>query len=203
LNATGCANLDCLRSVPAPALADASQATFKLGFASGDYGYGDFFYGPYVDGTIVRDLLSEEFRKGHFTSVPLLTNRDAYEGVLFSNLNETSITQELLDLENLFPYAKQSFFNRLFQLYPSSTFNSTLFQRQQIFGDFIITCPTYYMATAVADSGRQVYKMVFDAGSELHGSLSPFLETQSLNGINLPMNVASSCGANVFTKRKF
>jgi carboxylesterase type B len=191
LNVTGCSNLECLRSLPAAILANASQATYSVGYAAGDYGFGDFFYGPYVDGAVIRDLPSQEFKKGHFTKVPLLTNREGYEGTLFSNQNETNMTQEVLDLNTLFPYAKQSFFNRLFELYPSSNFNSTFFQRSQLFGDFIICCPTYYMSTAVSDSGNLVYKLIFDAGAENHGSLIPFTETINLNGMKVLSEVVS------------
>lgn len=182
LNTTGCGNLDCLRSVPESVLANASQATYILGYNNGEYGFGDFYYGPYVDGSIIRDLPSQEFKRGHFTKVPLLTNREGYEGITFSNPNETSVTQETVDLESLFPNAKQSFFNRLYELYPSSDFNSTFYQRAQLFGDFIISCPTYYMASAVSDSGNPVYKLIFDAGAQVHGSLIPFTETVNLEG---------------------
>ena len=182
LNTSGCSNLDCLRSLPSTVLANASQDTYILGSNAGEYGFGDFYYVPYVDGSLIRDLPSQEFKRGHFTKVPLLTNREGYEGISFSNRNETTEIQETLDLEILFPNAKQSFFNRLYELYPSSDFNSTFYQRAQLFGDFIINCPTYYMATAVSDSGNPVYKLIFDAGTQLHGSLVPFTETVNLNG---------------------
>lgn len=44
------------------------------------------------------------------------------------------------DLQQIFPYAKESFFNRLYQLYPASDFNSTFFRRAEIYGDYIINC---------------------------------------------------------------
>lgn len=44
------------------------------------------------------------------------------------------------DLQTIFPYAKQSFFNRLYQLYPASDFNSTFFRRARLYGDYIIDC---------------------------------------------------------------
>lgn len=46
-----------------------------------EYGYGDFYFGPTVDGTFIRDLPSNEFQNGHFAKVPLITNRDGYEGM--------------------------------------------------------------------------------------------------------------------------
>lgn len=86
------------------------------------------------------------------------------------------ITSDAMDL---FPYAKQSFFDRLYQLYPRDSYNSTFFQRQQFFGDFIINCPTYYMATATADAGLATYKLVFNAGSQLHGATGVFIYSSS------------------------
>ncbi|MCJ1476292.1 hypothetical protein MMC13_004958 [Lambiella insularis] len=177
LNSSGCSDLNCLRSLSSTDLGIATNATYTLGYADALYGYGDFFYGPVVDGTIIRDLPSNEFKQGHFAKVPLFTAREGYEGYIFSNQSETTTVEETTDFGTLFPYAKQSFFTRLYELYPSSAFNSTLFQRQQVFGDVLISCPTYYVATAVSDWGLPVYKLVFDAGNELHAALNPFVES--------------------------
>ena len=171
--------------LPAQKLANASTESYEVAYARGDYGYGDFYYGPYVDGVVIRDLPSQEFKQGHFTQVPLLTNREGYEGYIFSNPNETTTTQEIQDLATLFPNAKKSFFTRLFELYPRSDFNSTLFQRQTLFGDFVINCPTFYVASAVSDAGKPVYKMVFDAGTQIHGALQSFVESTNINGTDI------------------
>lgn len=83
-----------------------------------------------------------------------------------------------MDAMNLFPFAGPAFFSRLYQLYPRSDYNSTFYQRQSWFGDFIINCPTYYMAfNAVERNANRsaVFKLTFAAGSELHGSTTPFL----------------------------
>jgi hypothetical protein len=99
--------------------------------------------------------------------------------------------EEMIDLQKLFPDATKSFMNRLFDLYPASKFNSTFFQRQQLFGDFIINCPTYFMSRAVSDSGNPAYILIFYAGNELHGALIPFTETVNLKGIY--MNAIQYC----------
>ncbi|KAL3425572.1 carboxylesterase family protein [Phlyctema vagabunda] len=182
LNFTSCGDLECLRGVPEAELANATGTVSQVAYEAGFYGYGDFYFGPYVDGTVVLDLPSEQFKKGNFAKVPLLTDREGYEGTLFSNPNEVTIEQATAGLEILFPNAEGSFFTRLFQLYPSSDFNSTFFQRQQIFGDFIINCPTYYMASAVSDLGIPAYKMIFNAGRQTHGSLGDFITSVELNG---------------------
>ncbi|KAF2102205.1 alpha/beta-hydrolase [Rhizodiscina lignyota] len=174
LQASDCHDLQCLRSLPADELALATQTSYILGYTAKNYGYGDFYYGPTVDGTVVRDLPSNEYKQGHFTKVPLITDREGFEGYTFSNLSESTAAEETADLESLFPGWTPSFLKRLYSLYPRSDFNSTFFQRQTIFGDFIISCPTYYMATAVSDY-KPTYKMIFDAGTEMHGATQPYL----------------------------
>lgn len=107
--------------------------------------------------------------------MPLLINHEQYEGYMFSNQSETTMEEETTDLENLFPNANATFFARLYELYPASEFNNTFWQRQQIFGDFIINCPTYYMASASASRKLPTWKMIFDAGTKVHNAIQPFL----------------------------
>ena len=180
LDATSCSNLNCLRNQPTQTLIDAMQTTLNVSYAlegagSGYYYWGDFYFGPSVDGNIIRDLPSNEFKQGHFTKVPLLVNHDQYEGYNYSPMNDTTQEAVTADLQTIFPYAKSSFFTRLYELYPSSDFNSSFFQRAQIYGDYIIDCPTYYMATATSDWGLPTWKLIFNAGTQKHGATSPFL----------------------------
>lgn len=93
-------------------------------------------------------------------------------------MSETSQTEETLGAEALFSSAGPAFFSRLYDLYPASDFNSTFFQRQTWFGDFIINCPTYYMASNAVDRNTNrsaIFKLTFAAGSQLHGATVPFL----------------------------
>ena len=66
LNATGCQSLACMRQVPESQLLTAQQNAYNRAYRQ-YYGYGDFYFGPTVDGTIIRDLPSYEFQRGHFT----------------------------------------------------------------------------------------------------------------------------------------
>lgn len=87
-------------------------------------------------------------------------------------------TAETMDARNLFPFGGPAFFSRLYELYPRSNFNSTFYQRQTWFGDFIINCPTYYMASNAVDrntNSSAVFKLTFAAGSQLHGATVDFL----------------------------
>ena len=54
LEGTGCAGLKCLRNKTTEELIQARQGSFEEGFKEGWYGHGDFYFGPSVDGDIVR-----------------------------------------------------------------------------------------------------------------------------------------------------
>ncbi|SMY21325.1 unnamed protein product [Zymoseptoria tritici ST99CH_1A5] len=166
-----CDDLQCLRSLDSDRLEVASAKTYF----DGETGYGDYYYGPSVDGSIIRDLPSNELKQGHFSKVPLLTDHARYEGTIFTDKASTTEVQVTDDAHHLFPYAGQDFFDRLYQLYPLDAYNSTFFQRQQFFGDFIISCPTYYMASASADAGLPTYKLIFDAGTQQHEATFDFI----------------------------
>lgn len=97
------------------------------------------------------------------------------EGYNYGNQSITTAAETQNDLQTLWPVAKKSFFDRLYQLYPLESYNSTFWQRQYIFGDYIINCPTYYMASAMADYGLPAYKLIFNAGTQLHGATAPFI----------------------------
>ncbi|KAF2094927.1 carboxylesterase, partial [Rhizodiscina lignyota] len=191
LDAAGCTNITCLRGLSEDDLAQAQENSLTAGYAAGHYGWGDFYYGPYVDGVIIQDLPSNDFKRGHFSKasrtqeqVPLMTNHDGYEGFNYRDKNISTMQDVVTGFESLFPTATPSFFKRLFELYPASNYNSSFFQSAGIFGDYIIDCPTYYMATAASDY-VPVWKMIFDAGTQLHGADKDFLFNTSFGGMCL------------------
>lgn len=119
------------------------------------------------------------------------------QGVIFSNASINAESEVQPDLSLVWPAATPSFISQALSLYPLSDFqgsfltnpilsvyssldpplagDSVFYQRASIFGDFIIDCPTRYMAQAVASYNVPVYKLRFAAGSELHGATAPFL----------------------------
>jgi len=91
MHAAKCQNITCLRAVPDGVLAAASQQTYIMGYFAKPkpwYGYGDYYYGPVVDGKSILDLPSREFHLGRFTPVPLLVSRDRYEGIVSDLLQD-------------------------------------------------------------------------------------------------------------------
>jgi carboxylesterase type B len=134
LSSANCSTLKCLQTLPEETLKQATQATYISAYAAKEYGYGNFYYGPFVDGDIIRDLPSREFRAGHFAKVPTWTSREGYEGFTFSNQSMTTVEEETDDLRVQFPYASEEFLEGLFELYPQDQFNSTFWQRLTWFG---------------------------------------------------------------------
>ncbi|KAJ4305019.1 hypothetical protein N0V90_000548 [Kalmusia sp. IMI 367209] len=188
LASANCSTLVCLQGLSEERLQEATQATYISAYADEAYGYGNFYYGPYVDGDLIRGLPSQEFRAGHFAKVPLWTSREGYEGFTFSNQSMTSLEEETEDLRIQFPYAKESFIDDIFKLYPRQAFNSTFWQRLTWFGDFSINCPTYYVASSLANAKVPVYKQIFNVGTQKHGATGPYLSD---------LDYASEPGANV------
>ncbi|KAF2794138.1 alpha/beta-hydrolase [Melanomma pulvis-pyrius CBS 109.77] len=187
---SGCDDVDCLRAVSEGDLKAATQATYKKAYAAGDYGYGNFYYGPYVDGALIRDLPSREFKKGHFTKIPVLVTREKYEGFTFSNQSITTSLEESLDLKVQFPIADDDFVEKVFNMYPRNAFNSSFWHRQTWFGDFSINCPTHYIASTLSTAGLNVWKEVFNAGSGLHGGTQPFFtDDPEAAGVNVTLAI--------------
>ncbi|THY81075.1 hypothetical protein D6C95_09241 [Aureobasidium pullulans] len=180
LSASNCSTLTCLRSLSEEALTNAIDASYEIGYAQGLYTYGDFYHGPAVDGRIIQDLPSRELEAG----------------------NSAKTT---LKLYTLWPSAGSAFYRRIDQLYPVGSFagsffnnpffnstiisflssshisglsaNSIFWRTQAIYGDFIINCPTYQLATAFSDAGLPVYKMIFRASTQIHGASATFLNS--------------------------
>jgi carboxylesterase type B len=140
LNLAGCTNVNCLRALPASQLQSIHQQSYITGYGEAGAAYGVFYYGPVVDGRFLLELPHDAFKAGRFYDVPLIVDRDGYEGVDFTNTSLTTQAEETADAEILFPAAGPAFFSRLYQLYPASNFNSTFYQRAQWFGDMIIEC---------------------------------------------------------------
>jgi carboxylesterase type B len=130
-----------MRGLSSEHLQQVNQQSYSAAYGQPGYASGDFYYGPVVDGRFIRELPDQAYKYGRFYNDPLLVDRDAYEGYIFTQPNLTaSQAIETADAQILFPFAGQSFFSWLYQLYPASEFNSTVSQRATWFGDVIINC---------------------------------------------------------------
>jgi carboxylesterase type B len=107
--------------------------------------------------------------------VPLLTSKNRYEGFYFTNNSLQTENDVTTDLQVIFPKADRQFFHTLFKLYPRSDYNSTFYQRVEIFGDFTIKCPTMWLMEAVQKKSNGNYKLVFNAGHQQHAATNDFI----------------------------
>lgn len=128
LNETGCSDLPCLRSLDYTTLSNAIQSTYISGYAEKQYGYGDFDYGPTVDGHIIRELPSLAFPAGRYSKVPMLVDHDALEGEIFTNYSVTTNAEVVADLHKPWPKAGSRFFAGLDKYYPLSDFGASFLQ---------------------------------------------------------------------------
>lgn len=98
LNAANCADINCLRGLSETDLTRVGQADFNNSYPGPGDGYGTFWFGPVVDGEFLRDLPDIAFKKGDYYKVPLMVDREGYEGYIFSNMSQTTQVEETLDV---------------------------------------------------------------------------------------------------------
>ncbi|KAF6800976.1 triacylglycerol lipase [Colletotrichum sojae] len=175
--------------------------------------YGLFYYCPTIDGETVLGSLVEQFRAGNFSKVPVLVDRDMFEGPTFTSMTLSTGNQLLADLRTVWQTVPDAVIRDVVEPYPSSTYNSSLVrstpwfnaltggynvsttfvQRQAIFRASIVDCPSTTIVQASVDAGQKAYKMVFQAGSQLHGATAPYLWSK-----NIGLDGASTLGATSF-----
>lgn len=158
--------------MPAASLKNAAQRAADKAYREGAFPYGLFYWGPTLDGTIIRDYPLNEFQNGHFTKVPLMVDHSSYEAWLFVNASVKTDEEVTELLEKLWPTADDNYIEEVFQQYPSSTYNATIMdglalaanasdayaRMNAIFGDITINCATAYVAEAVTKPGLTAYK---------------------------------------------
>lgn len=98
LEAAGCDGVACLRGLSEAEVTAAGQADFNNSYPGTGDGYGSFWFGPVVDGEFLQSLPDEAFKRGEYYKVPLLVDRDGYEGYDFSNSSQTNQVEETVDV---------------------------------------------------------------------------------------------------------
>ncbi|KAL1957344.1 hypothetical protein VTO42DRAFT_6133 [Malbranchea cinnamomea] len=205
LSASGCTDLNCLRHLSIDDLRSATDLATAVAYNHSQFPYGAFYWAPAVDGRTIRDYPLKEFRNGRFSKIPVLVDHDAYEGFYFTNPDTNSEQEIAATLTTLWQTANRSFVERVMQLYPVEQFNASLLddlkalpvltgpgsenptvsdsfgRLQAIVAHTTIDCSTYAIAAAVASAGLSAYKMVFNAGNQLHGATIPFLYSSYIN----------------------
>jgi carboxylesterase type B len=219
LEASNCQNLECLRELPIKELVKAGDKSHTTARKAQELASGLFYWGPTVDGTIIKDFPLNEFDNGHFSKVPLLTDRNEFEGVVFTNFSLTNTDDVIEDLSVVWPDKPRSTLVKLLNMYPATLYNGVILQdimlvsilklikginsitqwltgktilpdavmqRQAIFGDVLINCPSNYIANGVSAAGLDAYKMVFNAGIKIHGATTFYLFNEMTTSKSIP-----------------
>jgi acetylcholinesterase len=157
-----------LRALPSEALvrANAQQIAY-------DSAYGQYIYGPVVDGLFAPLQPGQLLAQGRFDKdVRVMVGHNANEGVYFTP--PYVVSNEALDaqVKSAFPGAPQSSIDTITQtLYPP-VFNGsypykTQYERASLItAEAIFTCNTNYLSTAL---GNQTYSYLFAVPPALHG----------------------------------
>ncbi|KAI5361172.1 Putative carboxylesterase, type B, carboxylesterase type B, active, alpha/Beta hydrolase [Septoria linicola] len=134
-------------------------------------GYGQFTWGPAVDGVFVPQLPGQSLAKGQFAKdIKLLIGHNANEGLLFtspyiSNASAyESYIDTLLPTVSSFPLYKNYIVNTL---YPASSYPDSISRASQTVADAAFVCNTFYLDKAFKN---QTYAYLFAVPPALHGS---------------------------------
>ncbi|GJC85872.1 lipase 2 [Colletotrichum liriopes] len=201
LEESDCADLICLRRAPTGALNAAAWRAWSTALGASETIYGLFYFGPAIDGDSILGLPTDEFRAGNFSAVPVLVDRDMHEGPYFTPLTVYTEEDLLTALKALWQTVSDSTIKSILELYPPSVYNSSLVastdwfdalapgfdasaawvQMQAIFGASIVDCPSTTIVQSVIDAGQRAWKMVFEAGIQLHGATMPYLWSEDID----------------------
>ena len=128
-----CSSLSCLRNLSVSDLQRATVTSYQTAYSARQYAYGTFYWGPAVDGHAIPDYPTAAFRDGKFTKVPVLVDRDGFEGVFFTNLSLITTAEVLADLSTLWPSTAPGRLAEILALYPTSAYNGTAPSAQPFF----------------------------------------------------------------------
>jgi hypothetical protein len=214
-DAANCTSLSCLRNLSLYDIRVATNVSYDDAWDDGDFGDGHFYWGPVVDGINIRDYPRREFERGNFAQVPVLTDRDGYEGLTFTETDIESHDDLITQLKHFWQGVSDTFLNRTLAVYPTSLYNASYLeslpvvqrrlnssgtldhltdwyaQMLGILSDTVVDCPTHHIAESVSQVGLPAYKMVFNNGAQTHGATSAYLYSHNLNSKSLLRSFSS------------
>jgi len=137
-------SLTCLRGVNETLLQTINTNISAAGF------YGTFLFVPVVDGTFIPQRPTESLQQGKVNGKALLSITNTNEGVTF--VNQTNpITNVSLYAGTLFPKFGPKQDRKTAEIY-ASTGGTPLEQDDDIMGESIFICPTFYLLSAFPNS---------------------------------------------------
>ncbi|ETS73837.1 hypothetical protein PFICI_14783 [Pestalotiopsis fici W106-1] len=203
LREADCSTLDCLRKAPISAIKLATESSYNISYNDGDFAYGTYYWGPAMDGKVIPEHPMQAFKENHVLNIPIMINHARDEGFEASNVSMTTEAEVATDLEIL--WRNKSFVTDALKNYPTTMFNKSVVEAldfvsalrkatgsnisfsdefarlESLLGEAFVNCPTRFIASAVSRRGLDTFKMIFDAGSQIHGATHPFLFSDTVN----------------------
>lgn len=122
-------------------------------------------------------------------------------GLSFTNSSVSTAAEVTANVATLFQTADVGFLAALDWYYPTRDFTGSYFDQnffssppfaalsaqgittqnpyfwklQELVGDYVINCPSFYLGLAASNSNIPVWKSLFNTGSYVHGSFVPYL----------------------------
>ena len=138
----------------------------------GDAQYGQYTYGPVVDGSFVPSLPGLLLQEGAFAKeIFVMVGHNTNEGVLFTDPRVVDDAALLAHVQLLFPSARSSVVSFIVNdLYPavydgSYGYTSALTRMMLIISESIFTCNTFYVSSAL---GNHSYAYEFSVPPAIH-----------------------------------
>lgn len=145
--------------------------------------YGQFVYGPVVDGWVVTDLPGRLLRDGHFDSdVQVMVGYNSNEGLLFTPPYVQDDEGFEKYIRAAFPMAVDSVIDHIKEMYPpvredeNTTARDRIQRLSNALGAAAVSCNTYYLDTAF---GNETYSYMFSLYPGFHSEGLPYIHWPS------------------------
>ncbi|KIK58006.1 hypothetical protein GYMLUDRAFT_171652 [Collybiopsis luxurians FD-317 M1] len=151
--------LACLRAADVAVLNEVNSNIQNTGF------FGTVQFVPVIDGSFITQRATIALREGKFNGEALLAVTNTNEGVIF--VNQTGVVMNTATYAGeLFPKFSQAQKAEVAKQY-ANVGGSTLGAINNIMGDSILKCPSYYLLNAFHEHGFNVFKVSIPPA--LHG----------------------------------
>lgn len=190
INNTANSIFDCLVSKDTQTLQNASS------FISASGRYGTWAFLPVTDGAYIQQLPSQQLLRKQVNGLRMLSGNNANEGPAFTPQNIVTEADFITFLRNTFPQFTEDDISRVLRYYPStnasvmlatpkfattgnstptalneSTFGTGQQQRaDNVYAETTFVCPSYWVAEAFTNNGREAYKYQYSVIGAQHGA---------------------------------
>lgn len=104
-----------------------------------------------------------------------MVTRSKFEGYFHSNASLKTEPELKEDLKALIPAFTDELVTDILTHYPKADYQDVFYRREAIMGDMFINCPTKWILAATVKKKKGAYKLLFQAGTELHGASAEYV----------------------------